>query len=80
MRFIRKNPTAKQVGYHPSHVMRLVRAGKFPQPVRLGPNSVAFVEDEVEAWMKARVEARDKRLEEEQGLIGEGALIQLANR
>ncbi len=59
MRFLRKKTTAQRVGYHPSHVMRLVRAGEFPQPVRLGPNSIAFVEDEVEAWMRARVEERD---------------------
>ena len=59
MRFIRKNPTADRVGYHPSHVMRLVREGRFPKPVRLGPNSIAFVEEEVEQWQQARVDARD---------------------
>jgi prophage regulatory protein len=59
MRFIRKNPTAEKVGYHPAHVMRLVRQNKFPKPVRLGPNSIAFVEDEVEEWMRARLEERD---------------------
>lgn len=58
MNFLRKT-TAQRVGYHPSHVMRLVRAGRFPQPVQIGPNSIAFVEDEVEAWMKARVHERD---------------------
>jgi prophage regulatory protein len=59
MRFIRKIRTAEKVGYHPSHVMRLVRQKKFPQPVRLGPNSVAFVEDEVDEWMRARLDERD---------------------
>ena len=39
--------------------MRLVRAGQFPQPVQLGPNSIAFVEEEVDRWQQARVEARD---------------------
>ena len=59
MRFLRKKTTARRVGYHPSHLMRLVRANQFPQPVQLGPNSIAFVEDEVEAWMQARVDERD---------------------
>ena len=31
MNFLRKKTTAKRVGYHPSHVMRLVRANKFPR-------------------------------------------------
>ena len=60
MRFVRKLAVAQQVGWHPSHLMRKVRAGEFPQPVRLGPNSVAFVEDEVLAWMKERAEARQE--------------------
>lgn len=58
MRFIRKLEAAKRVGWHSSHVMRQARAGKFPKPVTLGPNSVAFVEDELEAWMQARADAR----------------------
>lgn len=59
MRFIRKLETAKRVGWHPSHLMRKARAGEFPLPVKLGPNSVAFVEDEVEAWMEARAAKRE---------------------
>ncbi len=59
MKFLRKNQTADRVGFSQSHVMRLVRKGDFPQPVPLGPNSVAFVEDEVEDWMRARVEERE---------------------
>ena len=58
MRFIRKLDTAARVGWHPSHLMRKARAGEFPQPIQLGPNSVAFVLEEVEAWMKARADAR----------------------
>ena len=64
MRFIRKIPTAKLVGWHPSHLMRKVRAGEFPQPVQLGTNSVAFVEDEVLAWQKARIAERDAKSSE----------------
>ena len=58
MRFIRKLEAAKRVGWHPSHLMRKARAGEFPAPVQLGPNSVAFVADEVDEWMQARADAR----------------------
>ncbi len=58
MRFIRKLVTADKVGWHPSHLMRKARAGEFPAPIQLGPNSVAFVADEVDEWMQARADAR----------------------
>ena len=32
----------------------------FPKPVRIGKNSVAFVEDELDAWMEARIVERDE--------------------
>ncbi len=59
MRFLRKPVAADRVGYHPEHLMRLVRQGKFPAPVHLGPRTVAFVEDEVNAWLRARIAERD---------------------
>ena len=59
MRFLRKHVAADRVGYHPEHLMRLVRQGKFPRPVQLGPRSVAFVEEEVNAWLKERIAERD---------------------
>lgn len=37
----------------PSTFWRLVRAGKFPKPVKLGPNTTAWLADEVHAWAKA---------------------------
>jgi len=59
-----KRQTAGKLGYHPEHVMRLSRAGEFPQPIKLGaaPNcAVRFFADEVEAWLTAKGEARDTR-------------------
>ena len=73
MKFIRKIPTAKRVGYSPSHLMRLVRAGRFPMPVQLGPNSIAFIEEEVERWQKARIDARDEDKDRANHDAGSGA-------
>jgi predicted DNA-binding transcriptional regulator AlpA len=33
---------------------RDVRAGRFPPPLEIGPNSVAWYRAEIEAWMAAR--------------------------
>ena len=60
MNIIRKKPTAAKVGYHPSHIMRLAKAKKFPAPVRLGPNAVGFIEQEVDQWIAERVRERDE--------------------
>lgn len=33
---------------------RWVRNGTFPAPVQLGPNSIGWYEEEIEAWIAAR--------------------------
>lgn len=33
---------------------RWIKANQFPKPIRLGPNSVAWRWDAIEAWLKAR--------------------------
>ena len=59
MRILRPHKAADRVGYSKSHVMRLEREGKFPQRVRLGPNAIGFIEDEVDEWVQARIDERD---------------------
>ena len=41
------------------HVDRLEKAGKFPRRVQLGGNTVAWVEDEIDAHLAAKVAERD---------------------
>jgi len=41
------------------HLGRLEREGRFPRRVLLGRNRVAWIEDEVSAWMAERAAARD---------------------
>lgn len=40
-------------------IYRAMDAGEFPRSVRIGSNSVAWVADEVSAWVEARIAARD---------------------
>lgn len=57
-----KRQTAEKIGFHPEHLMRLSRTGKFPRPIRLGSSTncaVRFVADEVDAWLAARIADRD---------------------
>jgi prophage regulatory protein len=46
------------IGYSPQHLLRLERAGKFPQRVQLSPNRVGWLATEIEAWIEQRAAAR----------------------
>lgn len=60
-RLLSKKQAAALVGYHPEHVMRLVRQGDFPPPIRTGHGStgaVRFVESELNAWLLSKMAER----------------------
>lgn len=42
------------------HLNRLIKAGDFPPPVRLGGNSIAWVESEIEAWAAQKAASREQ--------------------
>lgn len=45
------------VGLSKSQIYRLIRAGEFPQPVRIGANSVAWPAQQVEHWVREKIGA-----------------------
>lgn len=49
----------KGISYSRPHIYRLINADKFPKPVRLGENRIAFVEAEIDAWVRSKVAKRD---------------------
>ena len=60
LRIVRKRELLNRIGYSEMQIWRLERAGKFPQRIQLGPNSVGWIEGEVEAWIKQRAAERNK--------------------
>ena len=40
------------------HVDRLQKAGQFPKKIKLGPNTAAYLESEIVAWLEARCAER----------------------
>ncbi|SIT53161.1 Prophage CP4-57 regulatory [Mesorhizobium prunaredense] len=50
----------KGIRYSRVHINRLVKAGLFPKPVKIGPNCSGFVEEEIDAWLQAKIEERDQ--------------------
>jgi len=57
-----KREAAGHVGIHPESLMRLVRQGQFPEPIKIGKGTnarVRFIADEVAAWVRQKMAERD---------------------
>lgn len=46
------------VPYSPAHIARLEAAGQFPKRVQLGACRVAWIAEEVQAWIDERITLR----------------------
>lgn len=58
MRILSKRQLKELVLYSPQHIARMEKAGQFPKRVKLGPNRVGWVEDEILDWLTVRLEGR----------------------
>ncbi|TWA90723.1 AlpA family transcriptional regulator [Azospirillum brasilense] len=47
------------VSFSRMHVDRLEKAGSFPKRIRIGVNSVGWLESEVNAWVERKVAQRE---------------------
>jgi prophage regulatory protein len=47
------------IRYSPTQLWRLVRAGTFPRPIKIGGGRNAWLATEVDEYIKSRVAARD---------------------
>ena len=53
----------REVGIYYSrvHIHRLVRAGKFPTPIKVGQNRIGWIESEIDEWLNAKIAERDAK-------------------
>jgi prophage regulatory protein len=63
MRVIRRSKIHQKTGLSITQIWRLEKAGLFPKKIKLGANSVGWLESEVDAWIAARVKERDDATE-----------------
>jgi prophage regulatory protein len=49
----------KGITFHRTHIDRLIRAGKFPRPIKIGENKNAWLEDEIDAHIAGKKAERD---------------------
>jgi prophage regulatory protein len=52
----------KGIRWSDQHLGRLERAGRFPKRVRIGPKTVGWLEDEIDAHTDALVAERDAKV------------------
>lgn len=43
-----------------SEIYRLIALGKFPKPIPLGERAVAWDVDEIETWVRSRIDLRGR--------------------
>lgn len=60
---IRLSDVMKKTGFKKSWIYLLINQGEFPQSVKIGSRSVAWVESEVNEWIIARISKRGEMQE-----------------
>lgn len=54
-RLIRLRVVEARVGIKRSTIYRLIKAGQFPAPIKLGANVVAWRESAINAWVQQKI-------------------------
>jgi prophage regulatory protein len=58
--FLRKPAVLTVTGLSERTLYRMVKAGTFPSPKRLGPNSVGWRASTIKSWNDSRPDAREQ--------------------
>jgi prophage regulatory protein len=53
--FLRRGEVEARVGFRRSFLYALIAAGQFPRPVRIGRRAVAWVSEDIDQWIEARI-------------------------
>lgn len=57
---LRRKQVEKRTGLSRSTIYLRIQEGSFPRPISLGVRAVGWLENEIEAWLAARMEIRNK--------------------
>jgi prophage regulatory protein len=56
---LRRKQVEKRTGLSRSTIYLRIQNGTFPRPIKLGARAVGWLENEIEAWLTARMEIRN---------------------
>lgn len=54
-RLIRISEVIDKTGYCRAWIYRLIKNNEFPEPIKIGPRSIAFVEKEIDEWIDDKI-------------------------
>ncbi|EHL6038016.1 AlpA family transcriptional regulator [Escherichia coli] len=57
-RFLRLAQVMDKTGLKRSQIYAYMKTGDFPKSVKIGPSSVAWLESEIDDWVKAKLDNR----------------------
>ena len=57
---LRRKQVEKRTGLSRSTIYLRIQEGTFPRPINLGARAVGWLENEIEDWLAARMEIRNK--------------------
>lgn len=60
-RFLRRPEVQKITGLPTSSLYNLMKLGRFPRGIRIGPRTVAWLDDEVKAWLEQCLAERNAK-------------------
>jgi prophage regulatory protein len=49
----------KGIVWSRAHVYRMIKAGNFPRPLKLGVGTTAWLEEEIDRWLARHITKRD---------------------
>ena len=64
-RILSMNTVFEATPYSKSQIYNMIADGRFPQPIRLGPNKVGILESEFVDWVNSLVAARDAAMKQD---------------
>ena len=56
-RLLRRQEVETRCGIARATIYRLMRCGEFPEPLKVGPRAVRWLESEIETWLAERPRA-----------------------
>jgi len=59
IKILREPTVVERTGLSSATLRRNVKAGRFPMAVRLSSQAIGWIEAEVDAWLQARMDARE---------------------
>jgi prophage regulatory protein len=60
VRLLRLPDIIARVGLRRSAIYERIALGTFPRPVKIGERAIAFLEEEIEEWLRTRPRAAEK--------------------